>query len=237
MALAAETLGQGHLRVILRNPEDPGIQEEIGRATVETILHRALAQKALLKRQASFHDFKYPVSNQAPPVRLSTGIQQGGRAFSVVVIGADMVHQMDRVDLMLSIKHPPSIDRMTITLLQRVIVLALGAKTKDGPTGANFPLRRVTLLVLPEEAELLALADQIGQLQVSLRNSEDIDIEEERGRTTFRTVLTGERLRALRKSRTTTNPCGCVRNGREESGREEQVLIEVPEAPVLRLSK
>jgi pilus assembly protein CpaB len=59
-------------------------------------------------------------------------------------------------------------------------------------------------MVLPEEAEILVLATQFGGLYLSLRNPEDIGGEEERGRATIDTLLTGERVRALKRKRERT---------------------------------
>jgi pilus assembly protein CpaB len=59
----------------------------------------------------------------------------------------------------------------------------------------------VTLLVLPEEAEIVVLAQELGSLYLSLRNPEDISIFEERARTTIETLLTGERVKKLQQRR------------------------------------
>ena len=64
-----------------------------------------------------------------------------------------------------------------------------------------FPLRRVTFLLLSEEAEAALLTVRQGALHVTLRNPEDIDVMEERGRATANTVLSGERKRVLEAKR------------------------------------
>ena len=55
--------------------------------------------------------------------------------------------------------------------------------------------------MLPEEAEILVLAQELGSLYLSLRNAEDISIFEERARTTISTLLTGERVKKLQQRR------------------------------------
>jgi pilus assembly protein CpaB len=59
----------------------------------------------------------------------------------------------------------------------------------------------VTLLVIPEEAEIITLAQELGSLTVSLRNEDDVDMIEERGRATISTLLSGERTRVLEQRR------------------------------------
>jgi pilus assembly protein CpaB len=59
-------------------------------------------------------------------------------------------------------------------------------------------------MVLPEEAELLALAEQLGALTFTLRNEDDLDVLEERGRATLSTLLSGERTKVLQQKRFNT---------------------------------
>ncbi|MBN2494444.1 MAG: von Willebrand factor type A domain-containing protein [Deltaproteobacteria bacterium] len=63
---------------------------------------------------------------------------------------------------------------------------------------------KLCLLALPEEAELLFLASQTGSLHCALRNPDDIGSEEPRARATIETLLTGERVKALKKKRCAT---------------------------------
>ncbi len=53
------------------------------------------------------------------------------------------------------------------------------------------------MLLLPEEAELALHAVTLGGLHLTLRNPEDVDYQEERGRSTINTLLTSERGKAL----------------------------------------
>jgi pilus assembly protein CpaB len=84
-------------------------------------------------------------------------------------------------------------------------VLATGKIT--GTTNVNLipesqrEYSNVTLMVIPEEAEILTLAAELGNLTLSLRNEEDVDIIEERGRATISTLLSGERTRVLERKR------------------------------------
>jgi pilus assembly protein CpaB len=58
--------------------------------------------------------------------------------------------------------------------------------------------------VIPEEAEILVLASELGGLTMSLRNEDDVDVIEERGRATINTLLSGERTRVLQQKRFNT---------------------------------
>jgi pilus assembly protein CpaB len=139
--------------------------------------------------------------------RLSKAVRKRGRAISMDVnersaVGL-WVRPNDHVDVLGTFRDPNSNQVVAVTLLQNVIVLATGQRTATsqasarGDTGYNT----VTLLVLPEEAEILVLAQELGSLYLSLRNAEDISIFEERARTTIQTLLTGERVRKLQQRR------------------------------------
>jgi pilus assembly protein CpaB len=80
----------------------------------------------------------------------------------------------------------------TITLLQNVVVLAVGTMTSAGSggrTGGREGSGMLTLLVTPEEAELLVHAEQSGNLQNILRNPGDIETFENLPRITFTDIL------------------------------------------------
>jgi pilus assembly protein CpaB len=92
--------------------------------------------------------------------------------------------------------------------MQNVVVLATGKIT--GTTNVNLvpdgqrEYANVSLLVIPEEAEILVLAQELGALTLSLRNEDDIDVLEERGRATINTLLSGERTKVLQAKRFNT---------------------------------
>jgi len=91
---------------------------------------------------------------------------------------------------------------VAVTLLQNIIVLATGkTNASTQSTRRTDQYGTVTLMVLPEEAEILLLAQELGSLYLSLRNSKDISIFEERARTTIQTLLTGERVKKLQQRR------------------------------------
>jgi pilus assembly protein CpaB len=57
------------------------------------------------------------------------------------------------------------------------------------------------MMLLPEEAESALLAAQVGALHLALRNPEDLDVREERGRATVSSLLAGEREHGLEQLR------------------------------------
>lgn len=141
--------------------------------------------------------------------RLSTKVQKKARAITIeagktTAVGG-WVRPNDHVDVIGTFKDPQSNENVAVTLLQNVIVLATGKIT--GTTNVNLipesqrDYSNVSLLVIPEEAEILTLASDLGQLTLSLRNEDDADIIEERGRATINTLLSGERTRVLLKKR------------------------------------
>lgn len=130
-------------------------------------------------------------------------IQRPGRAVTIPVgdTGAvgGWVEPNDHVDVIATFREEGSHELAAVTLLQNVLVLATGGRGADvGSPG------HVTLLVLPEEAEMLILAQQLGTLGLALRNPDDLEMRTDKGRTTARTLLTGERAEELRRKRHAT---------------------------------
>jgi len=141
--------------------------------------------------------------------RLSTKVQKKGRAITIeaklVTAVGGWVRPNDHIDLIGTFRDPQTDENVAVTLLQNVIVLATGKIT--GTTNVNLipesqrEYNNVSLLVIPEEAEILVLASELGNLTMSLRNEDDVDIIEERGRATISTLLSGERTRVLEQKR------------------------------------
>jgi len=79
----------------------------------------------------------------------------------------------------------------TITLIQNVVILATGQQTsaRSGSMRERSNEGLVTVLVSPEEAELLIHAQQVGKLQSVLRNPKDIETFETLPRITFTDIL------------------------------------------------
>ena len=113
------------------------------------------------------------------------------------------VRPNDHVDVIGSFRDPDSSQLKTVTLLQNVVVLATGhvnANTTFVPEEEKR-FQTVTLLALPEEAELLTLAQETGTITLLLRNPEDLDFQEKRQVVDFKTLMTGERASELQQKR------------------------------------
>ncbi|MBK7862205.1 MAG: Flp pilus assembly protein CpaB [Archangiaceae bacterium] len=135
--------------------------------------------------------------------RLSTKVQKKARAITleagkVAAVGG-WVRPNDHVDIIGTFKDPQTNESVATTLMQNVIVLATGKIT--GTTNVNLipeaqrEYSNVSVLVIPEEAEMLVLAAELGGLSLSLRNEDDVDLLEDRGRATINSLLSGERQR------------------------------------------
>jgi len=116
--------------------------------------------------------------------RLSDEIAQGKRALTISVNNesgvAGYLNQNDRVDIIIryfgAIQDKEAM--VTKTILQNVPVLRVGNAGR--PSGYS----NVTLVVTPEEAELLQYSQgvSVSGLHLTLRNSADLDIEDLSGR-------------------------------------------------------
>jgi len=111
-------------------------------------------------------------------------IPAGMRAISVrvndVVGVAGFILPGRRVDVLVTGKPPNHAESLTRTVLQNVLVLSAGQTLQtDGKNPINTPV--VTLLVTPEDAEALTLANNEGHIQLVLRNSGDQQVTGTRG--------------------------------------------------------
>lgn len=90
-----------------------------------------------------------------------------------------------------------------VTLLQNLVVLATGhvnANTTYVPEEEKR-YQTVTLLALPEEAEILTLAQETGTLTLLLRNPDDLDYQENRKVLDQKQLLSGNQANELQAKR------------------------------------
>ncbi len=122
---------------------------------------------------------------------LSGIIPRGYRAISIAVDTTSSVTGLVRpgqhVDLVGTFHFPDtkgdkSLDTITLTVLQNVVVLATGtqlssiASQKSGASSSKG-YNTVTLSLTPREVEMIIFASQKGKLSLSLRNYEDAAVE------------------------------------------------------------
>ena len=119
-----------------------------------------------------------------PPV-----IPEGMRAISVkvneVVGVAGFVVPGTIVDVLVTVRptNGPQDEPMTRTVVSKVQVLTAGTKydQEKSKNGEPIPTSVVTLAVLPEDAERIALAGNEGKITLALRNPLDIDSTDTKG--------------------------------------------------------
>jgi pilus assembly protein CpaB len=96
---------------------------------------------------------------------------------------------------------------VAFTLLQNVIVLATGKIT--GNTNVNLvpenerAYGNVTLLVVPQEGEILTLAQELGSLSLMLRNANDLETVDASLPTSVSTLFDGEKRKRQKEIRDT----------------------------------
>ncbi len=107
---------------------------------------------------------------------LPSMIPQGMRAVSVrvndVVSVAGFVQPGSHVDV-LATGQGGGNDRQTTTVLENVLVLAVGKSLDRNPLADAQTAPVITLAVSPDDAQKLALVSQEGRIQLSLRNPMD----------------------------------------------------------------
>jgi pilus assembly protein CpaB len=142
--------------------------------------------------------------------RLSNIIPRQGRAISLRLNAESAVgywvRPNDHVDVIGTFRDPATNQMVSLTLLQNVVVLATGKLT----SATNFNVlpenertyAHATIAVLPEDAEIMVLAQELGSLHFSLRNPEDLSLRAaEKSKATIDTFFSGDRLRQLDNAR------------------------------------
>jgi pilus assembly protein CpaB len=150
---------------------------------------------------------------------LSSLVRSGMRA---ITIQADqsatfggLVRPGDRVDVLMTLTRPSTgstitldEDRVTIALLQNLLVLAAGQDTgaiqRAATTRPPTQMNDVTLSTTVEQAQLLAFSQQRGRLTLLLRHPDDITVIEGLPETTTDDII--EPVRRETRQRTVPRP-------------------------------
>ena len=146
--------------------------------TIEDLVGRVTISRSLINEPISARRLAPAGSG----VGLSPKVPPGMRAMAVRVDDvnsvAGFVLPEARVDVLLT--GTPvgvgDIGRLTKTILSNVRVIAAGEHLAPDASGRPQRVPVVTLLLSPEQAELLTLARAEGQIQLVLRNSMDEDV-------------------------------------------------------------
>lgn len=112
-------------------------------------------------------------------------IPEGMRAVSVsvdqVVAVAGYVTPRTRVDVILIMEQPGSSETRSKVILENLTVLAANQVITENEEGQPIVSSVVTVLVTPEQAEKITLADTQGTLRLALRNTLDLEPHETEG--------------------------------------------------------
>jgi pilus assembly protein CpaB len=152
-------------------------------AKVEDVLDRPVISNVLLDEPI----LEGRLAAKGSGLGLAPTIPVGMRAVTVRVNDvagvAGFVLPGMKVDVLVT-GHPPNggDGTETATCLQNMLVLSAGTTMTPDSRGQTINAPTVTLLVDPEQAETLTLANSEGRIQLVLRNSSDTTIEKTTGR-------------------------------------------------------
>jgi len=135
-----------------------------------------------------------PESGGGVPLAIAEGKRAVAVRMSEVIGVAGWVHEGHRVDVMVTLDQGAQFDQpVTRTVLQDIPVLRIGQITEMNDQNEAVMVTVATLMVTPEEAERLTLAETKGQIRLSLRNPLDRDTVQTNG-VYARELLAGRRV-------------------------------------------
>lgn len=133
---------------------------------------------------------------------LSALIADGMRAVTIGTSGGafgGMLKPGDRVDILLTVQGENMAPR-TLTVLQNLMVVAVGANTGGG-TADTTAQTSVTFAVTVEQSQLLTFAGTLGGLSLTLRNPDDIQVLDDLKDTSVEDVIDALRRNNLQQTR------------------------------------
>ena len=149
---------------------------------VEEVMDRPVVSNILLEEPIIVGRLGERGSGQGIAPIIPVGMRAVSVRVTEVVGVAGFVLPGMRVDVLVTGRPPDSTDTVTTTVLQNIIVLSAGQTYQPDARGQAINANTVTLLVSPEQAELLTLAGNEGRIQLVLRNGSDHGIEKTPGR-------------------------------------------------------
>lgn len=152
-----------------------------GFSKVEEVLDRPVVSN-ILAEEAVIEGRLAPRGSGAG---LAPVIPVGMRAVTVrvndVVGVAGFVLPGMRVDVLVTGRPPGGSETLTVTTLQNITVLSAGSTMTPDARGAAINAPTVTLLVTPEQGEVMTLAGSEGRIQLLLRNGSDTELQKTKG--------------------------------------------------------
>ena len=155
-----------------------GAHEDIESVIGRVPMSRILAQEPVLDRR---------LAEAGAGVGLATKVPDGMRAMSIRVDDVNgvsgFVMPEARVDVLITgvPQDKPQSGRMTKTILGNVRVLSAGEHLAPDSTGRPQRVPVVTLLLTPEQSEMVTLAQTQGRIQLVLRNGKDEGVADTTG--------------------------------------------------------
>jgi pilus assembly protein CpaB len=165
-------------------------------------------------------------SNQSS--RLSQVIDPGLRALPLeidkITAFGGLLKPGDYVDILMTLQNPSDRTVETRTLLQGVAILAVGNNLGSDSEysargGGSRRINNVTVLVTAEEAELLVLAEDQGQLSLTMRNFGDVGSEKDLPGRHLSDLLREEQIEEIQKVRDHRNCIQINQGGRGSTTR------------------
>lgn len=155
-----------------------GVHQDIELVIGRVPVSRILAQEPVLDRR---------LAAPGAGVGLATKVPDGMRAMSIRVDDVNgvsgFVMPEARVDVLITgvPQDSPHSGRMTKTILGNVRVLSAGEHLAPDASGRPQRVPVVTLLLTPEQSEMVTLAQTQGRIQLVLRNGKDEEVADTTG--------------------------------------------------------
>ena len=149
---------------------------------VEEVMDRPVVSNILLEEPVIVGRLGERGSGQGIAPIIPVGMRAVTVRVTEVVGVAGFVLPGMRVDILVTGRPPDSNDTVTTTVLQNIVVLSAGQTYQPDARGQAINASTVTVLVTPEQAELVTLAGNEGRIQLVLRNGSDHGIEKTNGR-------------------------------------------------------
>ena len=153
-----------------------------GFSKVEEVMDRPVVSNILLDEPIIIGRLGERGSGQGLAPIIPVGMRAVTVRVTEVVGVAGFVLPGMRVDVLVTGRPPDTSDMVTTTVLQNIVVLSAGQNYQPDAKGQAINASTVTVLVSPEQAELLTLAGNEGKIQLVLRNGSDHGIEKTSGR-------------------------------------------------------
>jgi pilus assembly protein CpaB len=138
---------------------------------------------------------------------LSSLVRPGMRALAIRADTSSgfggLLRPGDRVDVLLTAERGEDDERVTLSLLQNVLVLAVGTDTgaaraaRPGEVHRTRHQNEVTLSVTVEQAQLVTYARDSGELALALRNPDDVRVQSDLPETSHQDVIEADRRAAV----------------------------------------